>query len=444
MGFEVQLHEILHRLPTTRQNLLFSATLPTAVAEFTKAGLVNPLLLRLDAEQRVSEDLSLTFFDVKPTTKDAGLLAILESVLAISANVENGKSTAQAIIFVSTKHHVEYLTALLTAAGYRANHIYGSLDQVARQRQLAAFRAGDAELLVVTDVAARGLDIPVMDNVINYDFPSGVRNFVHRVGRTARAGRKGAAWSLVTRDDLPYLLDLQTFLEKPLTDKSHGCLYMIPQATIDLKVEHIHTLEETAAELSNLRLTMERGRSMFERSRTKASSSAHRAVKAERLQSGTQSASRIYPSFTPHYEGASERQAVLLASLQDYSPSETVWEMGNRGPKGSVDLMAARRRVMEHRSKSTSRTQETSSVIEITQDLEHSTSVSTIIQSWSLTLRGINHTETKITLTILGKVQKERKGMFHSARSRYAANAPIVTVSETPTFLLKFVRPPLT
>ena len=352
MGFEVQLHEILHKLPSNRQNLLFSATLPTAVAEFAKAGLTNPLLHRLDSEQKISEDLQLSFFGVKADAKDASLLVLLETILQMPPNCEeSAKATVQAIVFVSTKHHVEYITTLLSTAGFRTNHIYGSLDQVARQRQLTGFRNGLADILVVTDVAARGIDIPVMDNVINYDFPTGVKSFIHRVGRTARAGRKGTAWSFITRDDMPYLLDLEAFLKIDLSQADNGQSWSIPQIETDLKVELITAFEETAQELPTLRQVMKRGQAMYERSRPKASVSAHKKAKSRRFDDST---FPPHPAFSIGSDSAQQagqltEQSRLLELIGSFTPSETVLEMGNRGHGGASDLMTARRRLLSQR-----------------------------------------------------------------------------------------------
>ena len=348
MGFEVQLHEILHKLPSNRQNLLFSATLPTAVAEFAKAGLVNPLLHRLDADQKISEDLQLSFFNVKSDAKDAALLALFETVLKIPPIAgELTPSTVQAIVFVATKHHVEYVTTLLSAAGFRTNHIYGSLDQVARQRQLTGFRNGHADILVVTDVAARGIDIPIMDNVVNYDFPSGVKSFIHRVGRTARAGRKGTAWSFITKDDMPYLLDLQTFVGLDLTTPESGRCWTIPQHEMDLKVEYMSALEETAQDLPTLRAVMKRGQTMYERSRPKASAASYKSLKAKRSESLAYSAHPAFPATSGNTQSA--EQARLLSVIDSFTPSETVLELGNRGQGGSAELMSARRRLLSGR-----------------------------------------------------------------------------------------------
>src|SRR5204863_3339099 len=127
-----------------------------------------------------------------------------------------GITPQSTLIFVSTKHQAEYISNLLRRANYAISYVYGSLDQVARRENVDSFRSGETSILVVTDVAARGIDIPILSNVINYDFPAEPKIFVHRVGRTARAGRRGWAYSLVNVEDMPYLLDLQLFLGRKL------------------------------------------------------------------------------------------------------------------------------------------------------------------------------------------------------------------------------------
>ena len=231
MGFEAQLTEILHKPPQSRQTLLFSATLPASLVEFVKAGLQDPLLIRLDVEQKISDDLETAFFTMKPAEKPAALVYILQEIIKVPTTTsQTAHSTAEhkkrkrsdpsgpgitphsTLVFVSTKHQVEFVTALLVKANYSVSYIYGSLDQVARKQNADSFRSGQTQILVVTDVAARGIDIPVLSNVINYDFAAESKLFVHRVGRTARAGQRGWAYSLVTVDDAPYFVELGAFL----------------------------------------------------------------------------------------------------------------------------------------------------------------------------------------------------------------------------------------
>jgi ATP-dependent RNA helicase DDX54/DBP10 len=141
--------------------------------------------------------------------KEAALLYILENMIEIN-------DERLCMIFAPTKHHVDYLHELLKSAGIQSTYIYGSLDQSARKIHLARFRAGRVRIMIVTDVAARGIDIPLLDYVINFEFPGSPKVFVHRVGRVARAGRTGTAITFVSTDELPFLVDLQLFLARPL------------------------------------------------------------------------------------------------------------------------------------------------------------------------------------------------------------------------------------
>ncbi|KAI8853756.1 P-loop containing nucleoside triphosphate hydrolase protein [Chytridium lagenaria] len=176
MGFAEQLNEIIYKLPDSRQTVLFSATLPKLLVDFAKAGLSDPALIQ---------------------EKDASLLYLLNTVIP---------KDEQTIIFAATKHLVEYVHEFLNLAGISSTYVYGSLDQVARNMHIAKFRAGTTKILIVTDIAARGIDIPMLDNVINYDFPASSKILVHRCGRVARAGRKGRAFSMVSSEQLPFLL----------------------------------------------------------------------------------------------------------------------------------------------------------------------------------------------------------------------------------------------
>ena len=257
MGFGEQLREILGRLPETRQTVLFSATLPKLLVDFAKAGLTEPTLIRLDVETKIPETLQLAFFYTRMETKTALLLHMLNHVIP---------KDEQVVIFVATRHHVEYLHVLLDKAGIDNTFIYSQLDPAARKINAAKFKIGanKTRVLIVTDIAARGIDIPMLDNVINYHFPAKSKLFVHRVGRVARAGRKGCAFSFVGLDELAYFVDLQLFLGqgslkvcKPGLKDWHNILGTTPQGISDewldiLKKWHedcpdIETLEKTAS-----------------------------------------------------------------------------------------------------------------------------------------------------------------------------------------------------
>lgn len=269
MGFAEQLHKILTQLSENRQTLLFSATLPSALAEFAKAGLRDPQLVRLDVDTKISPDLKLTFFTLRQEEKLAALLYLIREQIG---------SNEQTLIFVSTKHHVEFLNVLFRAESIEPSVCYGEMDQDARKIHVSRFRARKTMLLIVTDVAARGIDIPLLDNVINWDFPPKPKVFVHRVGRAARAGRTGTAFSFVTSEDMPYLLDLHLFLSKPIMAAptedevlqdmdgvfakidqaiaNGGTVYgRFPQTVLDLVSDRVRETIDSSAELTSLKKT---------------------------------------------------------------------------------------------------------------------------------------------------------------------------------------------
>jgi len=204
LGFADQLNSIMAAVPISRQVLLFSATLPSQLVSFSRAGLKNPVFVRLDVETTLSDQLELQFLYVRKDEKLAAAVSVLRRLS------KGGKT--QTIVFVATKHHVEFFGELLTQLGMTTAVVYGTMDQVARQNEVARFRRREASILLTTDVAARGVDIPMLDHVVNFDFPPSAKLFVHRTGRTARAGRSGLAVSLVTMEDLPYTVELCLFL----------------------------------------------------------------------------------------------------------------------------------------------------------------------------------------------------------------------------------------
>jgi ATP-dependent RNA helicase DDX54/DBP10 len=385
MGFETALNELLGRLPSTRQTVLLSATLPKSLVEFAKAGLQNPKLVRLDAESKISSDLRMSFFSVKQAEKDACLLSLLRDVIKVPINDRSGLDAAnekdakrkgkvkhseqvtaphQTLIFTATKHHVEYLNALLITAGYSVSHIYGSLDQAARTQQMDRFRRGLSNLLVVTDVAARGIDIPVLENVINYDFPHGARVFVHRVGRTARAGRQGWAWSFVTNTELPYLLDLQLFLGRPLRgdvteEGDRGFIDSLILGTfergkIDEDNEYVRSLDDVNHTLPSLREVMKRGHAMYERSKGKGSPQSYKRAKEMMKDSKwalAGSETSVHPVLLRGL-GSNEKRTsegarkTLLQAVSSFRPSETVLEVGSKNNSATVALMKERRKAL--------------------------------------------------------------------------------------------------
>ncbi|RMZ76486.1 hypothetical protein DV738_g4945, partial [Chaetothyriales sp. CBS 135597] len=380
MGFAAQLTEILHALPSSRQTLLFSATLPKSLVEFARAGLQDPILVRLDADSKISPDLQSAFFTVKSSEKEGALLYLLQEVIKVptgsllaSSSAEKSVKTGQkrkrqeadgggrlasnphsTIVFAATKHHVEYLAQILRMAGYAVSYVYGSLDQTARKLQVQAFRSGQSDILVVTDVAARGIDIPVLANVINYDFPSQPKIYVHRVGRTARAGQKGWSYSIIHDADAPYLLDLQLFLGRKLivgresgTDFSLARDVVVGSLNRDRLQTHTEWVSqnlETDPDLAALRLVAARGEKLY--LRTRNSASAESAKRAKTLVSSDAWA-QVHLLFQDDGADMEAARQAMLARVGGFRPQESIFEIAARrgGRKNNEDAVEAIRHI---------------------------------------------------------------------------------------------------
>lgn len=187
MGFIEDIETILQETPAERQTALFSATMPGPIAQLAKRYLHDAQRITVQAEQMTVPQTRQVYYEVGGRDKFEVLARILDF-----------ESPTSAIIFCRTKSEVDSLGERLTARAFPADTLHGDLSQVQRDRVMARFRSGQAELLVATDVAARGLDVEHVSHVINYDLPLDPEIYVHRIGRTGRAGRTGTAITLVT------------------------------------------------------------------------------------------------------------------------------------------------------------------------------------------------------------------------------------------------------
>ncbi len=189
MGFLPDLRKILRQLPAKRQNLLFSATMPNDVRSLANDLLNDPVLVQIDyAKPAVT--VSHALYEAENYLKTALLRELLKSTAAESV-----------LIFTRTKHRATDVAQQLKKLGYRASCLQGDLTQAKRQRALEGFREGRFQIMVATDIAARGLDITRVTHVINYDMPATADDYTHRIGRTGRAARSGDAFTFVTRED---------------------------------------------------------------------------------------------------------------------------------------------------------------------------------------------------------------------------------------------------
>ena len=206
MGFIPDVQRILNLLPKNRQGLLFSATFSTEIQKLADTMLQNPEFIEVARRNSVSETITHQVYPVAEHRK-----------LPLLVNLLRTGTMPQALVFVRTKQGCGRLARALGHAGIKADAIHGDKSQSERMKALNAFKNGEIQTLVATDVAARGLDIEELPYVINYELPHTPEDYVHRIGRTGRAGNLGNAISLVCADETGFLADIEKLINKPIT-----------------------------------------------------------------------------------------------------------------------------------------------------------------------------------------------------------------------------------
>lgn len=338
-----QVNEICQRLPDSRQTLLFSATMPQKLADFAKVGLKNPLFIRLDVETNLSETLKTIHLHCNQQDKFAALVYLLKNF------VDKEQMT---VVFMPTKHHIEYTTNLLSKFNLECCYVYSSMDPEARKINIDRFTKKHCRIMLVTDIAARGIDIPLLDVVINYNFPSKPKLFIHRVGRVARAGRFGCAISLIAHDETPFLHALHIFFGLPLTLASElksaefqditmetlpdKVLGAAPQQVLDLENEVIRDLHSHDEELKSMTKVCENAMKPYLKTRELT---AHFSVKAakdiHKKVIGVHPMFRIMDKSSSPSEGEECNQAGddnetdFLSRIRSYKPQATIFEVGH-------------------------------------------------------------------------------------------------------------------
>ena len=208
MGFIRDIKKIITFLPKQRQNLLFSATFSADIRALAKGLVHNPLEISVNPENSTAEKVTQWLTPVDKKRKSAVLTHLIK---------EN--TWQQVLVFTKTKHGANKLTKYLEAEGLSAAAIHGNKSQGARTKALASFKDGRVQILVATDIAARGIDIDLLPNVVNFDLPNVPEDYVHRIGRTARAGNTGQAVSLVCADELNLLWDIEHVIQQHIERK---------------------------------------------------------------------------------------------------------------------------------------------------------------------------------------------------------------------------------
>jgi ATP-dependent RNA helicase RhlE len=213
MGFLPDVRRILQRIPAERHSLLFSATMPADITQLANSLLRDPLRVEVTPPAATADRIDQSVHFVKKDKKRDLLVELLSDPQFV-----------RTLVFTRTKHGADRVARALTKAGIEAHAIHGNKSQGARERALDGFRDGSAPVLVATDIAARGIDVPEITHVVNFDLPNVPESYVHRIGRTARAGRDGIAISFCDETEQEYLRDIEKLIRKriPVAGKQAG------------------------------------------------------------------------------------------------------------------------------------------------------------------------------------------------------------------------------
>ena len=211
MGFIPDIERIFQMTPKTRQTLFFSATMAPEIERITNAFLNNPAKVEVARQATASVTIEQQLIQFTPTRKDRSFAekrAVLRALIR-----SEGEACTNAIVFCNRKLDVDVVSKSLKQHGFNASPIHGDLDQSVRTRTLDGFRDGSVHLLIASDVAARGLDIPAVSHIFNFDVPSHPEDYIHRIGRTGRAGRLGKSFTIATPHDDKYLSAIEHLIK---------------------------------------------------------------------------------------------------------------------------------------------------------------------------------------------------------------------------------------
>lgn len=200
-GFKDQIQEVFHAMNNSVQVILLSATMPADVLQVTKSFMRDPVQILVKKEQLTLEGIKQFYINVTREDWKVGTLCDLYETLSI----------AQAVIFCNTRRKVDQLTSEMNKRNFTVSAIHGDMEQQERELIMKQFRSGSSRVLITTDLLARGIDVQQVSLVINYDLPSNRENYIHRIGRGGRFGRKGAAINFITEDDKRTLSDIESF-----------------------------------------------------------------------------------------------------------------------------------------------------------------------------------------------------------------------------------------
>ncbi|WMM27018.1 helicase-related protein [Tissierella sp. MB52-C2] len=228
MGFRDDIALVMNELGEDRQTIFFSATMPPEIMKFAGQYQTNPEIIKVVHKELTVPKVEQAYFELKQHMKT--------EILSRLIDMYNPKLT---IVFCNTKKKVDELIEELQSRGYFADGLHGDLKQTQRDTVMNKFRKGTIDILVATDVAARGIDVDDIDLVINYDMPQDEEYYVHRIGRTARAGREGKAFSFVAGRDIYKLRDIQRYTKTKIARKDLPTLKDIQENYTSIMLEKI-------------------------------------------------------------------------------------------------------------------------------------------------------------------------------------------------------------
>ena len=235
MGFLEDMETILSQLPQTRQTVMFSATMAPAIADIARKFLQDPVMVRVVKKELTVPKVTQYYYEVKPKNKVEVLCRLLDLY-----------SPKLSVVFCNTKKGVDELVLALQGRGYFAEGLHGDLKQEQRDRVMNGFRNGRTEVLVATDVAARGIDVDDVEAVFNYDIPQDDEYYVHRIGRTGRAGREGKAFSLVVGKEVYKLRDIQRYCKTKIIPQAIPSLDDITDIKVEKTMDQVRDMLENS------------------------------------------------------------------------------------------------------------------------------------------------------------------------------------------------------
>lgn len=235
MGFLEDMETILSQLPKERQTVMFSATMPNAIMEIARKFQQDPVTVKVVKKELTVPKVTQYYYEVKPKSKVEVMCRLLDMY-----------APKLSVVFCNTKKQVDELVQALQGRGYFAEGLHGDLKQIQRDRVMNSFRNGRTEILVATDVAARGIDVDDVEAVFNYDLPQDDEYYVHRIGRTGRAGREGIAFSFVVGKEVYKMRDIQRYCKTKIVPQAIPSLNDVTAIKADKILENVaDTIGET-------------------------------------------------------------------------------------------------------------------------------------------------------------------------------------------------------